>query len=365
MAAFTKDAAMIHRAWFLLAALGIIGCGSSSEAPVKLTGAGATFPMPIYTRWFQDYHKLHPQVQVDYQSVGSGAGVKAVLDGTVDFGASDGAMSAEEMAKVPRGVQVLPVTAGSIVLAYNLPEVKDLKLSREAYTGIFLGQITKWNDPAIAKTNPGVALPDQTINVVVRADSSGTSQVFTKHLSAISEDFKTSPGESKAPNWAVGTKSKGNEGVTASLKTTPGAIGYIEYSYALGSKLPMAALENKDGNFVSATTASTQAALANAPVPDDLIVWAADPPGKESYPIVSYTWLLAYKKYADKKKLDALKDVVTYCLTEGQKISEQLGYIPLPANVVEKVKAALNGITLEEKPTAAVPALAPFAAGAR
>ena len=355
---------MNQRTLLLAAALAVVGCGGAGEPPVKLTGAGATFPMPIYTRWFQDYNKLHPGVQVDYQSVGSGAGVKAVLDGTVDFGASDGAMAPEEMAKVPRGVQVLPVTAGAIVLAFNLPEVKDLKLSREAYVGIFLGKIARWNDPAVAKSNPGVALPDKPINVVVRADSSGTSQVFTKHLSAVSADFKQSPGESKAPNWPVGTKSKGNEGVTASLKTTPGSIGYIEYGYALGAKLPTAALENKDGAFVAATTATMQAALANAPVPDDLLVWAPDPAGKDAYPIVSYTWILAYKKYDDQRKLEALKNVITYSLTDGQKISEQLGYIPLPASVVDKVKAALNNITLDGKPAAAA-AAAPFAASGR
>jgi phosphate transport system substrate-binding protein len=333
----------------------VLGCGSGGQGgpEVKLTGAGASFPMPIYTRWFQDYGKQHPNVKVDYQSVGSGSGVKSVIDGTVDFGASDGAMSADEMAKVKRGVQVLPMTAGSIVLSYNLPEVKELMLSREAYVNIFLGKITRWNDPAIAKSNPGVDLPDKPINVVVRADSSGTSQVFTKHLSAINKDFAASPGENKMPNWPVGTKSKGNEGVTASLKTTPGAIGYVEYGYAMGAKLPMASLENKAGNYIAPTAASGQAALAAVQMPDDLIAWVPDPEGKDAYPIVTFTWLLLYKKYDDKNKLDALKEVVTYALTDGQKISEQLGYLPLPPEVVEKNKAALNNITLEGKPASA------------
>src|SRR5262245_53592170 len=199
---------------------------------VKLQGAGASFPAPLYTKWFKTYSAAHQGVQIDYQSVGSGSGVKAVIDKTVDFGASDAAMSAEEIAQVQGGVQLLPMTAGSIVLAYNLEGVSELKLSRKAYAGIFLGQVKKWNDPAIASTNPGAKLPDMPINVVVRADSSGTTFVFTKHLSAISPEFAKSPGTNKMPSWPVGTKSKGNEGVTASLKTTPGSIGYIEFGYA-------------------------------------------------------------------------------------------------------------------------------------
>lgn len=319
--------------------------GGGSGSVIKLTGAGATFPMPIYSRWFQQYSKDHDNIRVDYQSVGSGSGVKAVLDGTVDFGASDSAMTPEEIAKVSRGVRVLPLTAGCIVLSYNLPDVKELKLSRAAYTGIFLGTITKWNDAAIAQANPGVALPDKPINVIVRADSSGTSQVFTKHLSAISEAFKKSPGEGKMPNWPVGTKSKGNEGVTASIKTTPYSIGYIEYSYAMGAKLPSATLENKDGAYVTATSETTQAALASAEMPANLIVWIPDPAGKNAYPIVTYTWLLCYEKYDDKSKLQALKNLILYCLTDGQKVSEQLGYIPLPAKVVEMIKKALDTIS--------------------
>lgn len=338
-----------------LTSAGCTGSGKGGGPEVKLTGAGASFPAPIYTRWFRDYGKDHPNVKIDYQSVGSGSGVKSVLDGTVDFGASDGAMTPEEIGKVKRGVVCLPMTAGSIVLCYNLPEVKDLKLSREAYANIFLGKITKWNDSAIGKTNPGVPLPDKTINVIVRADSSGTSQVFTKHLSAVNKDFAASPGESKMPNWPVGTKSKGNEGVTASLKTTPGSIGYVEYSYAMGAKIPMATLENKEGAYVAPTPAAAQAALASAQMPDDLIAWLPDPAGKEAYPIVTYTWLLCYRTYDDKTKLDALKDVINYCLTDGQKITEQLGYIPLPAAVVDKVKGAVNTITLEQKPTARAP----------
>jgi phosphate transport system substrate-binding protein len=253
-------------------------------------------------------------------------------------------MSPEEIARVDVGAQLLPFTAGSIVLTYNVPGVSDLKLSRKAYTGIFLGKVKKWNDPLIAKANPGAKLPDSDINVVVRADGSGTTFVFTKHLSAVNEEFAKSPGVNKMPNWAVGTKSKGNEGVTASVKTTPGSIGYIEYGYARSQNMPMAILENKAGEFVAPTTASGQAALAAAEFPADLIAWVPDPEAKDAYPIVTYTWILAYKQYADKNKLEALKGVLTYGLTEGQKDAEALGYLPLPAPVVDKVKAALLNI---------------------
>ena len=318
--------------------------GSGGGEFVKLQGAGASFPAPLYNKWFKDFSGQNSNVQIDYQSVGSGSGVKAVIDETVDFGASDAAMKREEIEQVERGVQLLPMTAGAIVLAYNLEGVDSLKLSREAYTGIFLGKVTKWNDPLIAKANPGVTLPDAPVNVVVRADSSGTTFVFTKHLSEISEEFAKSPGTNKMPNWPVGTKSKGNEGVTASLKTTPGSIGYIEYGYAKGAKLNMVALENAAGKYIVPSIASAQAALAAIEMPEDLIAWAPDPAGDESYPIITYTWLLCYKQYSDAKKVEILKEVIEYCLSEGQKSSEQLGYIPLPESVVEKVRAAVGNI---------------------
>jgi phosphate transport system substrate-binding protein len=333
----------------LLVATGI-SCSPSASSPggsdaeVKLQGAGASFPAPLYNKWFKTYSAAHPGVIIDYQSVGSGNGVKAVIDKTVDFGASDAAMSADEMKQVAAGVQLLPMTAGSIVLAYNLPGVDELKLSREVYVGIFLGKITNWNDPKIAASNPGAKLPDQTIKVIVRSDSSGTTFVFTKHLSAISEEFAKSPGTSKMPNWPVGTKSKGNEGVAASLKTTQGAIGYIEFGYAHGAKLAMAQLQNKAGKFVAPSIESGQAAVASAKFPENLIAWVSDPEGDASYPIDTFTWMIFYQKYDSAEKVKAVKDVVNYCLTEGQKESATLGYVPLPAVVVEKVKAALDNI---------------------
>jgi phosphate transport system substrate-binding protein len=312
----------------LLSCLVMIGCGGGSGGSsefVKLQGAGASFPAPLYNKWFKEYSSTHSDVQIDYQSVGSGQGVKSVMDRTVDFGASDAAMKPEEMDQVTGGVQLLPMTAGSIVLAYNLEGVNELKLSREAYVGIFLGTITKWNDPAIVATNEGVTLPDQPINVVVRSDSSGTTFVFTKHLAEINADFATQVGVEKAPNWPVGTKSKGNEGVTASITTTPGSIGYIEYGYAKGAKLAMASLENASGSFVKPSIESAQAALAAVEMPGDLIAWLPDPQGADSYPIVTYTWIICYKSYDDPRKAEVLKDVLTHCLIEGQKSSEELG----------------------------------------
>src|SRR5271157_8685 len=320
------------------------GGGAGQGNVVKLQGAGASFPAPLYLKWFKAYGEAHPNTQIDYQSIGSGGGVKSFIDKTVDFAASDAAMKPEDMAKVDGGVQLLPMTAGSIVLAYNLKDVPNLKLSRDDYAGIFLGKITKWNDPAIVKANPDAKLPNTPINVVVRADSSGTTFVFSKHLAAISPEFDKSVGVNSMPNWPVGTKSKGNEGVTASLLTTPGAIGYVEFGYAHSQNLHMATLENKSGNYVAATTDSAKAALASAQLPPDLIVWVPDPDAKDAYPIVTYTWWLLYKKYDNKDKLDAIKGLVTYGLTDGQKEAEPLGYVPLPDNVVAADKAAVEAL---------------------
>ncbi|HEY5706595.1 MAG TPA: phosphate ABC transporter substrate-binding protein PstS [Terrimicrobiaceae bacterium] len=317
---------------------------ATSATAQQLSGAGATFPAPLYQRWAVEYNKLHPKVQVNYQSVGSGAGVKQFAQGTIDFGASDAAMSDEEIAKVGQGVVMIPATAGSIVIAYNLPGVTDLKLSRDAYTGIFLGKVTKWNDPAIAKDNPGVTLPDMPINVAFRSDGSGTTFVFTKHLAAISKDFADEVGSDKSVTWPVGAGGKGNEGVTALIKQSPGTVGYVEYGYAVHNGLSMASLQNKSGKFVKPTDASGTATLANVTFPENLRVWPEDPTGAEDYPIATFTWLLLYKKYSDAAKLEALEGFITYGLTEGQKFSSELGYIPLPAAVVEKSKAALAAV---------------------
>jgi phosphate transport system substrate-binding protein len=332
----------------VLVAIGLVAIpsGRASAADVTLQGTGATFPAPLYQRWFTEYNKLHPEVQINYQALGSGAGVKQFQEGLVNFGASDAAMTDEEIAAVKDGVVLLPMTAGSIVLAYNLPGAPpDLKLSREAYVGIFLGKITSWNDPKIAATNPGVTLPDTKITPVTRSDGSGTTFVFTQHLSAINDEWKNGPGTGKSVNFPIGVGGKGNPGVTALIKQTPGAIGYVEYGYAKQTQMPMASLQNKSGAFVKADGESEKAALASVELPADLRAWITDPAAATAYPIVTYTWLLAYKKYADAKIRDALKGVIQYGLTEGQKFSAELGYIALPPNVVTAVSKALEQIS--------------------
>jgi phosphate transport system substrate-binding protein len=321
-------------------------------AEVKLVGSGASFPFPIYSKWFKDFSKAHKDIRVDYQSKGSGAGIQDFINQTVDFAASDAAMNDEELSKVKGGAVLLPMTAGEIVLAYNLKGVKTLKLPRDVYPAIFTAKITQWNDPKIAAANPGVKLPDEPITVVVRSDSSGTSYVFSGHLSAISPEFKEMVGQGKSPQWPKSdkiVKAPQNAGVAATIKQTPGAIGYIEYGYAkLTGWKGVAKLENKSGNFVAPGPASGAAALASAEFPGtdlpgekvpDLRVWVSDPAGAESYPIASFTWMLFYREQAaDKAK--ALRELVDYNLTTGQKSADSLGYIPLPTNVVEKVKSA-------------------------
>lgn len=316
-------------------------------AEIRIVGSGASFPAPIYTTWFKQFSRANKGIQVNYQSKGSGAGIRDFQNGVVDFAASDAAMTDEEISKVDRGVQLLPMTAGEVVLAYNLKGVKALKLSRDVYPAIFLGKIKKWNDPAIAAANPGVKLPDEDITVVTRADSSGTSFVFTKHLCAISPEFERSVGFGKTVNWpdaAKMVKGPKNDGVTALIRQTPGAIGYIEYGFARMAKVPMASLQNKDGSYVAPGLEGGQAALSHAEIPENMIVWLSDPSGKDSYPIATYTWMLFYKKYDDAQKAAALRKMVAYCLDKGQKISDKAGYIPLPANVIEKVRQASQNI---------------------
>jgi phosphate transport system substrate-binding protein len=330
---------------FLLAT-GPTGAGLARAADVTLQGTGATFPAPLYQRWFTEFNKMHSEVQINYQALGSGAGVKQFQEGLVNFGASDAAMTDEEIAAVKAGVVLLPMTAGSVVLAYNLPGAPpELKLSREAYVGIFLGTITNWNDPKIASANPGATLPDMKITPVTRSDGSGTTFVFTQHLSAISDAWKNGPGTGKSVNFPVGVGGKGNPGVTALIKQTPGAIGYVEYGYAKQTRMPMATLQNKSGAYVKVNAESEKAALASVELPPDLRAWIPDPGAPAAYPIVTYTWLLCYKKYPDAKIGDALKAVVRYGLSDGQKFSEELGYIALPENVVTAVSKALDQIS--------------------
>ncbi len=310
---------------------------------LRMVGSGASFPFPLYSTWFKAFSKKTNGVTVDYQAKGSGAGIQDLINNTVDFAASDAAMTPEQIAKVDRGVVLLPMTAGEIVLAFNLPDKpKELKLPRDVYPDIFLGKITRWSDPRIAAANPGVKFPDLPITVVRRSDSSGTTFVFTKHLAAISPEFKEQVGQGTTVNWPASDKivaAPKNDGVTATIKQTPGAIGYIEWGYAKLTKADVAILQNKSGKYVAAGGEGGALALASAQFPPDLIVWVDDPTDPGAYPIASFTWQLFYQKQ-DPQKAKFLRELVDYELTEGQKISDSMGYIPLPASVIEKVKAA-------------------------
>ncbi|MGK7931791.1 MAG: phosphate ABC transporter substrate-binding protein PstS [Microcystaceae cyanobacterium] len=321
----------------------------SLSGSVTLNGAGASFPAPLYQNWFVTLAGQVPDLMVNYQSVGSGAGVEQFTQGTVDFGASDVAMTDEEMANISRGVLLLPMTAGSIVMAYNLPGVEGLKLTQEAQVGIFNGSITTWNDPMIADANPDVELPSTPITVVHRSDGSGTTGVFTMYLSAVSPEWESSIGQGKSVEWPTGKGkfigAKGNEGITAQLQQTEGAIGYIEYGYARNNGLTMAALQNQSDNFITPNDESAAATLAAVELPENLRAFITDPEGDNSYPIVTYTWMLIYKDYDDPNKAIATEAMIQYGLNQGQQVSGQLGYVPLPQNVREKVAAAADEIT--------------------
>jgi phosphate transport system substrate-binding protein len=318
------------------------------DSNVSLTGAGASFPAPLYQNWFVELNKKVPELQVNYQSVGSGAGVEQFTAGTVNFGASDVAMKDEEIAAVDKGTILLPMAAGAIVLAYNLPGVEELNLPRDVYTNILLGNITSWNDPAIVAANPDVELPASDITVVHRSDGSGTTGVFTKHLSAISPDFESQIGEGKTVEWPTTGNfigGKGNEGVTAQIQQTEGAIGYVEYGYAANNGLAVAALENASGNFVKPTPESASATLDAVELPENLRAFITDPEGDNSYPIVTYTWMLMYESYDDPALAKAVEVMVEYGLNEGQDIAPQLGYVALPPSVRERVAAAADAIS--------------------
>ncbi len=336
----------------LLFTLGIaVGCSSKkAEAPagsITINGAGSTFVAPQFRRWFEQYHKDHPTVVVEYDVVGSGEGTKRFLEGTVDFGASDAALTDEEIASVKRGAVLSPVTAGSIVLAYS-PEglPAQLKLSRSVYADIFLGTITHWNDKRIADINPGVVFPERDIQVVARNDSSGTTFAFTNHLSAISDEWRKDRGVGKTMGWPSHvSRVNGNEGVAAEISRGVGMIGYVEYGTAKMAGLGMAWLENKAGNYIKPTGNSGLETLLQTKMPANLRLFMPDPDGKDSYPIVTYSWLLLYEKYDDAKKLAALKEVVRWCLDEGQQESESLGYLRLAPQVVSAATQALGSIS--------------------
>jgi phosphate transport system substrate-binding protein len=338
----------------LAGCLSTFAFSSAVSADTNLNGSGASFPFPLYAKWAKDFSKKNKDARVQYQAVGSGAGIRAFIAETVDFAASDAAMNDEEISKVPteKGVVLLPMTAGEVVLSYNLPGNPELKLPRDVMIDIFLGKLDSWKDDRITEANPGVDLPDDKITVVRRSDSSGTTYVFTGHLAAASEEFEKEVGQGKSVNWPksfVGAPK--NDGVAAMIKQTPGAIGYIEYGYAEATGQPMAVLQNKAGNFVPPGEESGKAALASAEFPTtdlpgyegtpDLRVWVNDPAGDDAYPIATFTWMLMYQ-HQDEEKAKVLRDFIEYGLTEGQKDAPKMGYIPLPENVKAKVEDAMN-----------------------
>lgn len=318
-----------------------------STAPAwaqNINAAGATFPYPIYSKWFDEYHKLHPSVQINYQSIGSGGGIRQLLDKTVDFGASDGPMTDEQLQQAGFKVLHFPTVLGADVPSYNIPGVTgELKFTPEALAGIFLGKVTKWNDPAIAGPNPGVKLPAEDIVVIHRSDGSGTTYIWTDYLSKVSSEWQTKVGKNTSVNWPVGLGGKGNEGVAGLIKQTPNSLGYIELIYAVQNNISYGTVKNATGEFVKASLAGVSAAAAGAAksMPEDFRVSITNPPGKEAYPISSFTWLLIPAQIQDPAKKTAIKDFLTWMLTSGQQYCEPLAYAKLPKEVVAKEQKAI------------------------
>ena len=312
----------------------------------KLTGAGATFPNPIYQKWFSEYSKVHSDVQINYQSIGSGGGIRQVSEGIVDFGATDGPMSDEQLSSAKTKILHFPTVLGSVVPAYNIPGVTgEVKFTPEMLAGIFLGKISNWNDPIIAKANKDVKFPNQPIIVVHRSDGSGTTYIFTDYLSKISEDWKNGPGKGTSPKWPTGLGGKGNEGVAGSIRQLPGSIGYVELIYAVQNKIDYGSVRNSSGAFMKADLASTTAAAASLKsMPNDFRVSITNAPGKDAYPISSFTWLLIPEKSKDEKKSKILADFLNWMVNDGQKLVADLSYAPLPASVAEKVKGAIKQV---------------------
>ncbi len=311
-----------------------------------LNGAGATFPYPIYSKWFSEYHKLHSDVEINYQSIGSGGGIRQVTAGTVDFGASDMPMTDKQLQEAKRTILNIPTVLGADVPAYNVPGVSgDLKFTPEALAGIFLGKVTKWNDKTIAAANPGVNLPDKDIIVVHRSDGSGTSFIWTDYLSKVSPEWKSQVGADTSVKWPVGMGGKGNEGVAGFVRQLQGSIGYVELIYAVQNKITYGSVRNSAGNFVKASLEGVTAAAASAPkMPADFRVSITNAPGKDAYPISSFTWLLIPAQSKDAAKGKILADFLNWMVTDGQKMTSELSYAPLPDNVVAKVKDAIKQV---------------------
>ena len=319
--------------------------GGSAAAQTQINGAGATFPYPIYSKWFSEYHNQHPDVEINYQSIGSGGGIRQVIAGTVDFGASDVGMTDEQLKQSKVPIQLIPTVMGSVVPAYNIPGVTaELKFTPEVLANIFLGKISTWNDPAIQKINPDVKLPGQTINVVHRSDGSGTTGVFTDYLSKVSPEWKTAVGSGTAVKWPVGIGGKGNEGVAGTIRAVDGAIGYVELIYAMTNKITFGSVQNKAGAFMKANLENTSAAADGVKIPDDYRVSITNSPNKNAYPIATFTWLLIPKKASDANKAKVLKDFLNWMIENGEKMVESLDYAPLPQELQGRVKKTVSSL---------------------
>lgn len=333
----------------LSALLAVAAMAIAQGAPVLLNAAGATFPYPMYSKWFDEYHKMHSNIQINYQSIGSGGGIRQLLDKTVDFGASDGPMTDEQLKQASVPILHFPTVLGADVPSYNLPGMSaELNFTPEALSGIFLGKVTKWNDPAITSANPGVKLPGDDIVVVHRSDGSGTTYIWTDYLSKISKEWNDKVGKSTSVNWPVGLGGKGNEGVAGLVQQTPGSLGYIELIYAIQNKIAYGRVRNQSGAFVKADLASVSAAAAAASkaMPDDFRVSITNPPegNKAAYPIASFTWLLIPSKFSDAGKRDVVKDFLKWMMTDGQQFCEPLAYAKLPKDVVTKEMKVISQI---------------------
>ncbi len=320
------------------------------EQAISLNGAGATFPYPLYSKWISEYGKLNPNVKINYQSIGSGGGIRQIVASTVDFGATDAPMKDDESKTAPGKIFHIPATIGAVVVAYNVPEVTGtLRLTPDVLVGIYAGKITKWNDAKIKADNADAKLPAKDISVVYRTDGSGTTAVFTGYLSQVSQEWKDKIGAGKSVNWPVGLGAKGNEGVTGQVKTTPYTIGYIERAYASQNKLPMAELKNKAGKFVAPSIEAMSAAAEAVEMPDVLYVSLADAEGDAAYPITGYSYLLVYEDAKDAVKGEALAKYVWWGLHDGQKFAKDLDYAPIPAKVLAKVEARLKELRSGDK----------------
>ncbi|MEO8189812.1 MAG: phosphate ABC transporter substrate-binding protein PstS [Acidobacteriota bacterium] len=329
----------------VITAAGVVS--SASAQNMQINGAGATFPFPIYSKWFSEYNKLHPEVQINYQSIGSGGGIRQLTNQTVFFGASDGPMTPEQIQQAGGKVLHLPTVLGGVVPVYNIPGVDaQLKFTGKVLADIILGKVNKWNDAAIAGLNPGVKLPGTDITVCHRSDGSGTTYIFVDYLSKVSPDFKKKVGVATAVNWPVGVGGKGNEGVAGLVKQTPGAIGYVELIYAIQNKIDYGSVQNAAGEFVRASVESVTAAAAAAStkMPADFRVSITNAPGAGVYPISSFTWLLFYENPKDKQRSKIMKEFTRWALTAGQKYAGELGYSPLPESVVKLELTALERI---------------------